>query len=286
MNNSDETEPKLIDASAIIDTEANANEEPTKPKIQWQPLTRIQRRVAGVLIEKSKTTPDVYPMTINGIKTASNQKSNRSPQLDLREDQVEETLYELRHLGAVIEVHSGGRVPKFKHQLYEWLGVEKVELAVIAELMLRGEQSLGDLRARASRMDKIAGINELRPVIVSLLEKNLMVELTPAGRGQIVTHNLYQSDEIKRLRAEHGNYVSEPADNAPRRSAETANSEAPNHSAKEINSPSTQTDSPPNIAQPELTSNQISKLTAEVAELRQTVELLQQQIAEFKELLS
>jgi uncharacterized protein YceH (UPF0502 family) len=112
--------------------------------------------VAGVLVEKSKTTPDVYPMTINGIKTASNQKSNRSPQLDLREDQVEETLYELRKMGAVIEVHSGGRVPKFKHQLYEWLGVEKVELAVIAELLLRGEQTLGDLRGRASRMDKIA----------------------------------------------------------------------------------------------------------------------------------
>lgn len=76
--------------------------------VRWCALSYIQRRVAGVLVEKSKTTPDIYPMTLNGIKTASNQKSNRSPQLDLREDQVEQALYDLRELGAVVEVHSGG----------------------------------------------------------------------------------------------------------------------------------------------------------------------------------
>ena len=114
---------------------------------QWKPLTRNQRRVLGVLIEKSKTTPDVYPMSINGIKTGSNQKSNRSPILDLSEHQVEEILYELRHLGCVVEVHSGGRVPKYKHQAYDWFEVDKPELGVMAELLLRGEQSIGDLRA-------------------------------------------------------------------------------------------------------------------------------------------
>ena len=107
------------------------------PERQWRPLNRVQRRVAGVLVEKAKTVPETYPMTLNGIVTASNQKSNRSPKMELSERQVEEVLEELRSMGAVIEVHGGGRVPKYKHCLYEWLGVDKVELAIMAELLLR-----------------------------------------------------------------------------------------------------------------------------------------------------
>ena len=102
---------------------------------RWKPLSRDQRRVLGVLIEKSKTTPDVYPMSINGIKNGSNQKSNRSPLMELEENRVEDVLYELRQLGCVIEVHTGGRVPKYKHQAYDWLEVSKAELSVLAELL-------------------------------------------------------------------------------------------------------------------------------------------------------
>jgi uncharacterized protein YceH (UPF0502 family) len=211
-------------------------------------------------------------MTINGIKTASNQKSNRSPQMDLREDQVEEVLYQLRGKGAVIEVHSGGRVPKFKHQLYEWLGVEKTELAVMAELLLRGEQSLGDLRARASRMDKIAGINELTPIVAELIAKNLIVELTPPGRGQIVTHNLYSADELARLRSQFGTSTSE--------------SESP----KTVASPG-ETDSvaggkvsqPASVRQPR--DPQVEQLAQELSELKQTVNELRDQLHEIRELL-
>ena len=72
----------------------------------------------------------------------------------------------------------------------------------MAELLLRGEQSLGDLRARSSRMKKIESLSELKPVIASLVEKNLVVELTPAGRGQMVTHNLYKPEELERVRSE------------------------------------------------------------------------------------
>ena len=185
--------------------EAELNETETgKPHRLWSPLSRIQRRVAGVLVEKSKTTPSAYPMTINAIKVACNQKSNRSPQMTLNEEEVEDTLYDLRHMGAVIEVHAGGRMPKYKHQLYEWFGVEKAELAVMAELLLRGEQSMGDLRARVARMEKISGLEELKPIVNGLLEKELMVEITPPGRGQIVTHNVYQPEELERIR---GNFV-------------------------------------------------------------------------------
>ena len=169
----------------------------------WKPLTKTQRRVLGVLIEKSKTTPDIYPMTINGIKTGCNQKSNRSPQMELSESLVEDVLYELRHLGCVVEVHAGGRVPKYKHMAYEWLGVSKIELGVMAELLLRGEQTLGELRTRASRMEKgLDSLEDLHPVLQQLREKKLIVDLTPAGRGQIVSHNLYLEEELERLQVE------------------------------------------------------------------------------------
>ena len=91
--------------------------EPTKPQDEqplWKPLTRLQRRVAGVLVEKSKTTPDVYPMTVNSICNGCNQKSNRKPRMELTSDEVESTLEELRLAGAVIEVIGDGPCPKIQ----------------------------------------------------------------------------------------------------------------------------------------------------------------------------
>lgn len=173
---------------------ANASDEPRR----WQPLSSRQRRVLGVLIEKARTTPDAYPLTLNAITTGCSQKSNRHPQMDLRADDVEDVLEELRGMGAVAEVQTGGRVPKFRHYAYDWFGVDKREIAVLCELMLRGEQTVGDLRARASRMEKIPDQGELRNVIRNLLDKDLMVELTPQGRGQMVTHNLFTDRERER----------------------------------------------------------------------------------------
>jgi uncharacterized protein YceH (UPF0502 family) len=168
---------------------------PLASQRNWQPLNAIQRRVAGVLVEKAKTVPETYPMTLNGVVTASNQKSNRSPKMELTERQVEDALDELRSMGAVIEVHGGGRVPKYKHCLYEWLGVDKVELAIVAELLLRGEQTLGDLRARVARMEEIPDLSYLQPRVRELIQKGLVQPLTPDGRGQVVSHALYEPHE-------------------------------------------------------------------------------------------
>ncbi len=175
-----------------------SNEE---PEVHFRPLSRHQRRVVGVLIEKSKTTPNAYPMTVNAITTGANQKSNRSPQMTIAADDVQVYLDELRELKAVVEIHGDGRTVKYKHRMYQWLGVEKVEMAVMGELLLRGEQTLGDLRARASRMEPISRLDELKPIVQSLIEKNLVVELTPKGRGQIVTHNLYLEHEMDKLKS-------------------------------------------------------------------------------------
>lgn len=170
---------------------------------QWQPLSSVQRRVVGVLIEKAKTTPESYPMTLNALTNGCNQKSNRSPQMHLSTDDVEQAIEELRELGAAAEVQGGGRVPKYRHYMYDWLGVDKVELAAMAELLLRGEQTTGELRTRAGRMEPIPDLNTLGPVLDSLHTKNLILWLTPAGRGRIVTHNLYMPEQLEKLKQQY-----------------------------------------------------------------------------------
>lgn len=176
------------------------------------------------MVEKAKTTPDAYPMTVNAIVTGSNQKSNRDPITNFTADDVEQILEELRGLGAVAEVQGAGRAAKYRHYAYDWLGVDKVEAAVMTELLLRGEQTLGELRARASRMEPIADLAALKTVVDSLLKKNLMVELTLAGRGQVVSHNLYKQREIDEIRAQF-------ASGAARLGSEESDEESSPHGA-------------------------------------------------------
>lgn len=165
-------------------------------------MSAIDRRVLGVLVEKAKTTPDVYPMSVNAICTGANQKNNRHPLMQLEPDDVEAALERLRLLGAVAEVQGGGRVLKYRHYMYDWLGVEKVEMAVMTELLLRGAQTVGELRGRASRMEPIADLAALRPVLESLKTKGLVIFLTPEGRGQVVSHALYEPQELDKVRRE------------------------------------------------------------------------------------
>ena len=181
----------------------NENEESLEGP-RWQILERTDRRVVGVLVEKAKTTPENYPLSLNALINGSNQKSNRFPQMQLDEGDVEASLDRLRELGAVAEIQGDGRVPKFRHLAYDWLGVDKFEIAVMTELLLRGAQTLGELRGRAARMEAIAGISELRPIVDRLHQKGLIVYLTPPGRGCVVTHALYQEQELAKVRAEYG----------------------------------------------------------------------------------
>ena len=175
----------------------------TPPRCRWQPLGAIDRRVIGVLAEKAKTTPDTYPMSLNAIASGCNQKSNRAPPMQLEPADVEESLDRLRGLGAVGMVEGYGRVQKYRHYLYDWLGVDKVELAVMTELLLRGDQTIGELRGRAARMEPIADLAALQPVLDSLKAKGLVMALTPEGRGHVVSHALYKPREIEALRAKH-----------------------------------------------------------------------------------
>lgn len=189
------------------------------PQHRWQPLSSIDRRVVGVLAEKAKTTPDIYPMSLNAIVTGCNQKSNRWPLVQYEPDEVEESLDRLRQVGAVGLVEGYGRVQKYRHYLYEWLGVDKVEIAVMTELLLRGDQTLGELRARAARMEPIADLAALLPIVESLKTKGLVIAITPEGRGHVVTHALYKPRELEAIRAkyqEQGRADSRPEPVSPR----------------------------------------------------------------------
>jgi hypothetical protein len=93
-------------------------------------------------------------------------------------------------------------VARYRHHAYEWLGVDKTELAVMAELLLRGAQTEGELRGRAARMEPIADVAALRPILNSLKAKNLIISLTPEGRGHMLTHALYEPRELEKVRAE------------------------------------------------------------------------------------
>src|SRR2546421_479771 len=100
----------------------------TAPANDWPALSQNERRVLGVLIEKAKTTPDAYPMSINSLVTGSNQKSNRDPLLQLNDGHIEEALENLQKRLYVIRITGGSRVERWRHNLYEAWKVDKVEL--------------------------------------------------------------------------------------------------------------------------------------------------------------
>jgi len=176
--------------------ESSDKSAPAQPK----PLNKLQRRILGVLIEKARTTPDAYPLSLAGLVAGANQKSNRSPLMNLSPEQIEDELIQMRSLGIAAEVQGSGRVSRYRHYGYDYLGVKGAEAAVITELLLRGEQTAGDLRVRASRFDPIPDLSALNEILRSLMSKGLVISLTPPGRGQVFSHNLYQPEELTKLK--------------------------------------------------------------------------------------
>jgi uncharacterized protein YceH (UPF0502 family) len=167
-----------------------------------RPLDAAERRVLGTLIEKGKTTPDQYPLSLNALVTGCNQKSNRDPVMTLDEEQVIRAVAGLRQCGAMAEVFGSGKIPRYRHLAYEWLAVGKEELAIVGELLLRGAQTEGDLRGRASRMDPIPDLDALRGHLDRLAERGLVVWLSPPGRGRMLTHGLLPPEKLDKVRAE------------------------------------------------------------------------------------
>jgi uncharacterized protein YceH (UPF0502 family) len=225
----------------------------------WPVLSLVQRRALGVLIEKQKTTPDVYPMSLNALVTGCNQKSNRDPVLNLTDVELEDTLSGLQREALVTRVDSG-RVEKWRHLLYEQWHVGKGEIAVLAELLLRGPQTEGDLRARVSRMEPVEDLDALRALCQPLAQRGLVVYLTPEGRrGTVLTHGFHEPQELERLCARYAG-AGESAD-------EIAHTPAPRPAAQDSASP---------------LAARLDQLQAENAELRTAVAELRQAVADLR----
>jgi uncharacterized protein YceH (UPF0502 family) len=138
-------------------------------------LTALEARVIGCLIEKAITTPDQYPLSLNALVNACNQKSNRDPVLELSEAAVQQTLDALSKKHFVMEKSGfGSRVPKYQHRFcnteFGTLKLDAQELAIVCELLVRGPQTPGELRTRAGRMAQFADASEVDAALARLAD--------------------------------------------------------------------------------------------------------------------
>lgn len=183
-------------------------------------LSAQEARVLGCLIEKEMTTPEYYPLSLNALTNACNQKSNRDPVMHLDETDVVRCLDALRFQGLAMQAASdGGRVPKYKHNLTQKLYLEPEEQAILCELLLRGPQTLGELRSRCERMHAFSNLEQVEEVLHLLANRKepLLVKLPrqPGRKENRFAHLLCGAPEMEEP---SGN---EPAPEAARRHVET-----------------------------------------------------------------
>lgn len=136
-------------------------------------LTEIETRVLGSLIEKQVTTPEYYPLTLNALTLACNQKNNRHPVTAYTENQVSDALESLREKNLTYVFYgSTSRVPKYKHVMPEVMHLNAAEMALMCVLMLRGAQTLGELRGNASRLYEFSSLEEVEQTLNGLISRD------------------------------------------------------------------------------------------------------------------
>jgi len=137
-----------------------------------QPLTSVEARVLGVLIEKSKTTPDAYPLTVNSLTLGCNQKTSRDPVMNLAESEVQSTLEELRHRALVMESYgASGRVLRYAHNFTKVYDLPAAAVDLMAVLMLRGPQTASELRANCERLHHFADASAVEAYLDELANR-------------------------------------------------------------------------------------------------------------------
>ncbi|WP_373975804.1 YceH family protein [Chitinibacter sp. SCUT-21] len=151
---------------------------------QFTPLSPIQIRILGVLIEKERTVPDSYPLTLNSLLLGCNQKSSRDPVLELEESDLITALDELKSTGWVVD-HLSGRVARYSHQFGKVLQIPTQSVAALAILMLRGPQTAGELRNNCERLHRFADISAIEAFLSELSERTdgALVTLLPRQAG-------------------------------------------------------------------------------------------------------
>ena len=157
----------------------------------------VEMRVLGCLIEKQRTTPDVYPLTLNALRLACNQSTNRDPVVDYDENTIRGAIDRLvQRKWATLASWSNRRSMKYRHTLDGALGLDDAEVALLDVLMLRGAQTPGELKARTERLHRFADMDDLGGTLERLIERRLAVRLErrPGQREERYTHLLGGED--------------------------------------------------------------------------------------------
>jgi uncharacterized protein YceH (UPF0502 family) len=145
-------------------------------------LSPLETRILGTLIEKQRTVPDTYPLSLNALATGCNQKTCRFPVMEASESFIRTAIESLKEVGLVAEVH-GGRVVRFEHKLEKELGIPKQSSALLTVLMLRGPQTVGELRLNSDRLHNFADISSVEAFLEEMACREdgaLVVELPRA----------------------------------------------------------------------------------------------------------
>lgn len=222
-------------------------------------LNALERRVLGVLLEKSLTQPEYYPMSVNAIVAGCNQKNNRDPVMELDEDGIWSTLESLRqkHLVSKVLPSGSSRVDRWKHEVEHTLNLEKAQRAIITELLLRGPQTVGELRTRAYRMYAFENLEAVSAVIdfFSRLDPPMVVTLPRGPRESAVRfgHTFCPPDEAPAASAPASTATAGGLRNTPMASAEAGASDS-------------------------TLQTQVDELQAEVAELHQLLSELRHRV--------
>ena len=154
-------------------------------------LHPVEVRVLGALMEKEIATPEYYPMSLNALVNACNQKSNRDPVVQYDEDTVEQALQALREKGLVLMISgAGSRVQKYGHRIAEKLNLGRREAAILCELMIRGPQTLGELRTHSDRMHHFDDVTEVETVIERFPELFTRLPRRPGEKEMRYAHLL------------------------------------------------------------------------------------------------
>ena len=224
-------------------------------------LTEIEARILGALIEKEITTPEYYPLSLNALVNACNQKSNRAPEMHLDDDTVLQALRTLEQKGLAGKGDNmEGRVKKYEHRLADAFNFNRLETAILCELLLRGPQTPGELRSRAERMHHFDDLDAVNSTLRHLIERDPpLVKLLPRQPG------------TKEARYAHllSGDVRIPVESVPASASPATKSV--------ITFPSTAASTPLPVS-----VDRITQLEQKVAALQQEIADLKQQLANFR----
>jgi uncharacterized protein YceH (UPF0502 family) len=214
----------------------------------------VEARVLGSLIEKEITTPDYYPLSLNAILNAANQKSNRDPVMDLDEDTVRRALHSLSQEGLARSAATDSRVPKFEHRLADVFNFHRHEIALLCVLLLRGPQTPGELRTRTDRLYQFDDLGAVHSALNLLMNRQPpLVKVLPRQPGT------KEARYVHLLSGDVEDAVPEPAHGQPSSLAQPPAHTTPDHSR---------------LAHLE---DEVAALRSEIAELRAQLAAFQKQ---------